>query len=123
MLQLVEQKKNKQKEFMNSSHGQHGQVKCKFPWNDDYTVDRNFWLKLVCLDPVRKGWITEEDVYGGGCFDVGDSFKGFDWIDEPVGFDDRSIPATTVIGLSEAVGDDDLKDTGCSFNNDLKYQP
>ncbi|GJZ04318.1 phospholipase-like protein [Tanacetum coccineum] len=40
--------------------GQPGQVKCKFPWNDDYTVDRNFWLKLVCLDPARKGWLTEE---------------------------------------------------------------
>ncbi|GJS64260.1 hypothetical protein Tco_0678824 [Tanacetum coccineum] len=87
MLQLEEQKKNKRKEFMNSSHGknilaklapgkrnqlgsslekinskvsQPGQVKCKFPWNDDYTVDRNFWLKLVCLDPARKGWLTEE---------------------------------------------------------------
>ncbi|GJS17946.1 phospholipase-like protein [Tanacetum coccineum] len=35
-------------------------VKCKFPWNDDYTVDRNFLLKLVCLDPARKGWLTEE---------------------------------------------------------------
>nr|GEY00413.1 hypothetical protein [Tanacetum cinerariifolium] len=21
---------------------------------------RNFWLKLVCLDPARKGWLTEE---------------------------------------------------------------
>ncbi|GJX44425.1 phospholipase-like protein [Tanacetum coccineum] len=108
MLQLEEQKKNKRKEFMNSSHGknslaklapamrnqlcsssekinskdisrvlhcmdtvwlsddierflgQPGQVKCKFPWNDDYTIDRNFWLKLVCLDPTRKGWLTEE---------------------------------------------------------------
>ncbi|GKD99308.1 hypothetical protein Tco_1387292, partial [Tanacetum coccineum] len=29
-----------------------------------------------------------EDVYGGGCFDVGGSFKVFDWIDEPMGFDD-----------------------------------
>ncbi|GKE84786.1 hypothetical protein Tco_1558528, partial [Tanacetum coccineum] len=32
-----------------------------------------------------------EDVYGGGCFDVSCSFKGFDWIDEPVGFDDCSL--------------------------------
>ncbi|GKC73387.1 hypothetical protein Tco_1119270 [Tanacetum coccineum] len=111
------------------------------------------------------------------------SFKGFDWIDEHVGSDDRllqskskdefsnevilddvvSSPATTlslllkrkgksrvkftrmraiikrstmislrkslrsnygrfvtVIGLNEDVGKDDLKDTGCSFNNDLK---
>nr|GEW21460.1 hypothetical protein [Tanacetum cinerariifolium] len=39
---------------------QSGQIKCKFPWNDDYIIDRNFWLKLVCLDPARKGWLTEE---------------------------------------------------------------
>ncbi|GJV24201.1 phospholipase-like protein [Tanacetum coccineum] len=39
---------------------QSGQIKCKFPWNDDYIVDRNFWLKLVCLDPTKKGWLTEE---------------------------------------------------------------
>ncbi|GJS08555.1 phospholipase-like protein [Tanacetum coccineum] len=42
--------------------GQSGQIKCKFPWNDDYIVDRNFWLKLVCLDPARKGWLTEEHI-------------------------------------------------------------
>ncbi|GKC38940.1 hypothetical protein Tco_1051324 [Tanacetum coccineum] len=108
MLQLEQQKKNKRKEFMNSSHcknllsklapakriqlcsssekiqpkdtsrvlqsmdtvwlsddterflGQSGHIKCKFLWNDDYIVDRNFWLKLVCLDPARKGWLTEE---------------------------------------------------------------
>nr|GEW23170.1 phospholipase-like protein [Tanacetum cinerariifolium] len=37
-----------------------GQPKCKFPWSDDYTVDRNFWLRIVCLDPARKGWLSEE---------------------------------------------------------------
>ncbi|GKA05263.1 phospholipase-like protein [Tanacetum coccineum] len=42
--------------------GQSGQIKCKFPWNDDYIVDRNFWLKLVCLDPVRKCWLTKEHI-------------------------------------------------------------
>nr|GEV19527.1 phospholipase-like protein [Tanacetum cinerariifolium] len=26
--------------------GQSWQIKCKFPWNDGYIVDRNFWLKL-----------------------------------------------------------------------------
>ncbi|GJW20156.1 hypothetical protein Tco_0030778 [Tanacetum coccineum] len=98
MLELAKKKKNRRKEFMNTSHaknilaklahtkrnqlgfssekinskviwlsddierflGQTGQVKCKFPWNDDYTIDMNFWLKLVCLDPARKGWLTEE---------------------------------------------------------------
>ncbi|GKC21487.1 phospholipase-like protein, partial [Tanacetum coccineum] len=39
---------------------QQGQVKCKFPWSDDYTVGRNFWLTLACLDPSRKGWLSEE---------------------------------------------------------------
>nr|GEU55739.1 ribonuclease H-like domain-containing protein [Tanacetum cinerariifolium] len=40
--------------------GQSGKIKCKFPWNDDYIVDRNFWLKLVYLDPAWKGWLIEE---------------------------------------------------------------
>ncbi|GJV63524.1 hypothetical protein Tco_1474352 [Tanacetum coccineum] len=35
-------------------------IKYKFPLNDDYIVDWNFCLKLVCLDPARKGWLTEE---------------------------------------------------------------
>ncbi|GKA14658.1 hypothetical protein Tco_0694304 [Tanacetum coccineum] len=39
---------------------QQGQVKCKFPWSDDYIVGRNFWLTLTCLDPSRKGWLCEE---------------------------------------------------------------
>nr|GEV31182.1 phospholipase-like protein [Tanacetum cinerariifolium] len=38
------------------------QIKCKFPWNDDYIIDRNFWFKLVCLDPARKGWLTKEHI-------------------------------------------------------------
>ncbi|GJW93442.1 phospholipase-like protein [Tanacetum coccineum] len=39
---------------------QPGQLKSMFPWSDDYTVSRNFWLRLVCLDPCRKGWLSEE---------------------------------------------------------------
>nr|GEW16023.1 phospholipase-like protein [Tanacetum cinerariifolium] len=161
---------------------QFGQIKCKFSWNDDYIINRNFWLKLVCLDPAMKGWLTEEvqlpvvleranifqtngidprklahglslgvddpvvislasrekmskvtiheklkshgklalmtfdeirswekeqlvspllrtpplkkrrkDVYGGGCFDVSGSFKGFDCIEEFVSCDDGSL--------------------------------
>ncbi|GJV06360.1 hypothetical protein Tco_1344016 [Tanacetum coccineum] len=41
---------------------QEGNIKCKFPWSDDYTVGRNFWLTLVCLDPTRKGWLSEEHI-------------------------------------------------------------
>ncbi|GKA23544.1 phospholipase-like protein [Tanacetum coccineum] len=40
-----------------------GNIKCKFPWSDDYTtVGRNFWLTLVCLDPTRKRWLSEEHI-------------------------------------------------------------
>ncbi|GJT20017.1 hypothetical protein Tco_0878723 [Tanacetum coccineum] len=30
--------------------------------DDDIEFYRNFWLKLVCLDPARKGWLTEEHI-------------------------------------------------------------
>ncbi|GJS31435.1 phospholipase-like protein, partial [Tanacetum coccineum] len=30
--------------------------------SDGYTVSRNFWLRLVCLDPCRKGWLSEEHI-------------------------------------------------------------
>nr|GEU29084.1 phospholipase-like protein [Tanacetum cinerariifolium] len=42
--------------------GQPGKLKCKFPWSDDYIVDRNFCLRLVCLDSARKGWLSEEHI-------------------------------------------------------------
>ncbi|GJR68866.1 phospholipase-like protein [Tanacetum coccineum] len=105
MLHFEEHKKNKRKEFMNSSHGksilaklalakrnqlgtssekinskvswvkikkyrQHVNDPCTAkllknvkPWVEDISRVlhyRNFWLKLVCLDPARKGWLTEE---------------------------------------------------------------
>ncbi|GKA59537.1 hypothetical protein Tco_0758850 [Tanacetum coccineum] len=41
---------------------QPGQLKSMFPWSDDYTISRNFWLRLVCLDPCRKGWLSEEHI-------------------------------------------------------------
>nr|GEV03604.1 hypothetical protein [Tanacetum cinerariifolium] len=48
---------------------------------------------LDCVDDHFDDldYYSYEDVYGGDCFDVGSSFKGFDWIDEPVGYDDRSL--------------------------------
>nr|GEV16426.1 hypothetical protein [Tanacetum cinerariifolium] len=49
-----------------------------------------------------------KDVYGGGCFDVGGSFKGFDWIDEPVGSDDRSLPGKSKDEFSNDVILDDV---------------
>nr|GEX70425.1 hypothetical protein [Tanacetum cinerariifolium]GEX75727.1 hypothetical protein [Tanacetum cinerariifolium] len=47
-----------------------------------------------CVDDhfdVLDNW-SYKDVYGGGCFDVSGSFKGFDCIEEPVGCDDGSLP-------------------------------
>ncbi|GJZ35946.1 hypothetical protein Tco_0581763, partial [Tanacetum coccineum] len=122
----------------------HGEIQSKLKSHEKLKMDAD---SMKCDELVS--W--EKDVYGGGCFDVGGSFKGFDYIDEHVGYDDCSLPgkskdefsnevilddgvsspATTlslsnygnlvnVIGLNEDVGDDDLKDTGCSCNNDLK---
>nr|GEU32189.1 hypothetical protein [Tanacetum cinerariifolium] len=52
------------------------------------------FLHVQCVDDhfdVLDYW-KYEDVYGGGCFDVGGSFTGFDSIDERVGYGDRSLP-------------------------------
>ncbi|GJU89081.1 hypothetical protein Tco_1301504 [Tanacetum coccineum] len=49
-----------------------------------------------------------EDVYGGGCFDVSCSFKGFDWIDEPVGSDDCSLSGKSKDEFSNNVILDDV---------------
>ncbi|GJW15645.1 hypothetical protein Tco_0019778, partial [Tanacetum coccineum] len=62
---------------------QQGHVKCKFPWSDDYTVGRNFWLTLACLDPCRKGWLSEElDILSGlvTFYDSGDTYD-YEWRD------------------------------------------
>ncbi|GJV28214.1 hypothetical protein Tco_1384662 [Tanacetum coccineum] len=62
-----------------------------------------------------------EDVYGGGCFDVGGSFKGFDWIDEPVGFDDRSLPGKSKDEfLNEVILDDVVSSTTTTLSLLLK---
>nr|GEX49172.1 hypothetical protein [Tanacetum cinerariifolium] len=49
-----------------------------------------------------------KDMYGGGFFNVGGSFKGFDWIDEPVGFDDRSLLGKSKDEFSNEVILDDV---------------
>ncbi|GKA05261.1 hypothetical protein Tco_0684381 [Tanacetum coccineum] len=51
------------------------------------------FLHADCVDDyfdVLDHW-SYEDVYGGGCFDVSGSFKGFDCIEEPVGCDDGPL--------------------------------
>ncbi|GJW37947.1 hypothetical protein Tco_0060867 [Tanacetum coccineum] len=40
--------------------GQPGLLRCRFPWCNDRTVNRKFWESLVCLDPLRKGWLLDE---------------------------------------------------------------
>ncbi|GJZ57124.1 phospholipase-like protein, partial [Tanacetum coccineum] len=70
MLHLEEQKKNKRKEFMNSSHGKSILVKLAPAKRNQLGSSSEkinskieiFWLKLVCLDPARKGWLTEEHI-------------------------------------------------------------
>nr|GEW72742.1 hypothetical protein [Tanacetum cinerariifolium] len=62
-----------------------------------FTTPKNTTLKTPPLKKRRKGIAFKgknfyEDVYGGGCFDVSGSFKGFDCIEEPVGCDDGSLP-------------------------------
>nr|GEV67853.1 transposase, MuDR, MULE transposase domain protein [Tanacetum cinerariifolium] len=49
-----------------------------------------------------------EDVYRGGCFDVGGFFKGFDWIDELVGSDDRLLSGKSKDEFSNDVILDDV---------------
>nr|GEY79744.1 hypothetical protein [Tanacetum cinerariifolium] len=63
-----------------------------------YSIPKNSLetgLTIVeCDNDVKKMYDTAEfyeDVYGGGCFDVSGSFKGFDCIEEPVGCDDGSL--------------------------------
>nr|GEU88353.1 transposase, MuDR, MULE transposase domain protein [Tanacetum cinerariifolium] len=47
---------------------------------------------------VLNNW-SYEDVYGGGCFDVSGTFKGFDCIEEPVGCGDVDCTMTQTTSL------------------------
>ncbi|GKC27143.1 hypothetical protein Tco_1034437 [Tanacetum coccineum] len=59
-----------------------------------------------------------EDVYFSGCFDVGGSSTGCDWIDERVGYDDRSLPDISKAEFSkEAL----LNDGGSSSATSLSF--
>nr|GEY02173.1 hypothetical protein [Tanacetum cinerariifolium] len=58
-----------------------------------------------------------KDVYGGGYFDVGGSFKGFDWIDEPVGSDGRSLPGKSKYEfLNDVILDDVVSSPATTFS-------
>ncbi|GJR71041.1 phospholipase-like protein [Tanacetum coccineum] len=61
MVKEAKRMKLEEEKLLQISHRE-GNIKCKFPWSDDYTVCRNFWLTLVCLDPTRKGWLSEEHI-------------------------------------------------------------
>ncbi|GJW73288.1 hypothetical protein Tco_0132658 [Tanacetum coccineum] len=59
-----------------------------------------------------------EDVYFSGCFDVGGSSTGCDWIDERVGYTDRSLPDISKAEFSkEAL----LNDGGSSSATSLSF--
>nr|GEU50789.1 retrovirus-related Pol polyprotein from transposon TNT 1-94 [Tanacetum cinerariifolium] len=56
----------------------------------------NYTITFRLADNVPKQGaylviVIYEAVYGGGCFDVSGSFKGFDYIEEPMGCDDGSL--------------------------------
>nr|GEX14476.1 phospholipase-like protein [Tanacetum cinerariifolium] len=98
--------------------GQSGQIKCKFPWNDDYIADRNFWLKLVCLDPARKGWLIEEGTHmtmtiANGMFGLGIVYRlayGLSLnVDDPVdvtlAYRKKMKPSTSSMDNSKRIND------------------
>nr|GEY66969.1 hypothetical protein [Tanacetum cinerariifolium] len=66
----------------------------KFDENRSWEQEQSI-SPLLRTPPLKKrrkyNW-SYEDVYGGGCFDVSGSFKGFDCIKEHVGCDDGSLP-------------------------------
>nr|GEW26010.1 hypothetical protein [Tanacetum cinerariifolium] len=78
----------------------------------------NYDVKNLYADFLHANYVDDhfdpldywkyKDVYGGGCFDVGGSFKGFDWIDEPVGSDDRSLSGKSKDEFSNDVILDDV---------------
>ncbi|GJX79336.1 hypothetical protein Tco_0327485 [Tanacetum coccineum] len=59
-----------------------------------------------------------EDVYFSGCFDVGGSSTGCDWIDECVGYTDHSLPD---IGKAEFLKEALLNDGGSSLATSLSF--
>ncbi|GKA43519.1 phospholipase-like protein [Tanacetum coccineum] len=42
--------------------GKPGMLRCRFPWCNDWMVDRKFWESLVCLDPTRTCWILDNHI-------------------------------------------------------------
>ncbi|GJZ93624.1 hypothetical protein Tco_0665827 [Tanacetum coccineum] len=73
---------------------------------------KNLFAKFLHADSVDDhfdvlDYWKYEDVYGGGCFDVGGSFTGFDLIDERMGYNDRSLPGMSKDEFSNKVILDD----------------
>nr|GEW14965.1 hypothetical protein [Tanacetum cinerariifolium] len=82
---------------------------CRLFWN----IVKNLYADFLHADCVNDyfdplDYWKYEDVYSGGCFYVGGSFKGFDWIDEHVGFDDRSLLGKSKNEFSNEVILDDV---------------
>nr|GEV28078.1 hypothetical protein [Tanacetum cinerariifolium] len=80
------------------------------------------FLHADCVDDhfdVLDHW-NYENLYGGGFFDVGGSFKGFDCIEEPVGYDDGSLPVKIKDKFENEVILDDVVSSPSNFSMLLK---
>ncbi|GJS97022.1 hypothetical protein Tco_0803990 [Tanacetum coccineum] len=78
------------------------------------------FLHVDCVDDHLNtlDYWNYEDVYFSGCFDVGSSSTGCDWIDERVGYVDRSLSDISKAEFSkEAL----LDDGGSSFATSLSF--
>nr|GEX62708.1 putative reverse transcriptase domain-containing protein [Tanacetum cinerariifolium] len=82
------------------------------------------FLHANCVDDhfdVLDNW-SYEDVYGGGCFDVCGSFKGFDCIEEPVGCDDGSLSGKIKDKFSNKVILDDVVSSPATLSMLFKWK-
>ncbi|GKB05816.1 hypothetical protein Tco_0834011 [Tanacetum coccineum] len=80
------------------------------------------FLHADCVDDhfdVLDNW-SYEDVYGGGCFDVSGSFKGFDCIEEHVGCNGGSLPVKIKDEFSNEVILDDVVSSPATLSMLLK---
>ncbi|GJY73890.1 phospholipase-like protein [Tanacetum coccineum] len=81
------------------------------------------FLHADCVDDhfdILNYW-KYEDVYGDGCFYVGGSFKGFDLIDECVGYNDISLPGKSKDEFSnKVILDDGGSSSATSFRSSIE---
>ncbi|GJS29308.1 hypothetical protein Tco_0489928 [Tanacetum coccineum] len=81
-------------------------------------VARGFLATTSAATDYKKAKIAVEEGVTSGCFDVGGSSTGCDWIDESVGYDDRSLPDISKAEFSKEVL---LNDGGSSSSTSLSF--